>query len=155
MKSLSVVAAGLLAPVFAFAEIRELDDEQIANVVITAHRVAIETGQLADSKSANPAVREYADRRTCGPHRMRTTTAGEAPAGPGGCDGIVAQYALGHPWHDHRRRSSSSPQLQRNPLMLPNHALWGRADFPSILKPQILDTHGAKTMRHSGVSCRP
>ena len=66
MKSLSVVAAGLLAPVFAFAEIRELDDAQIANVVITAHRVAIETGLLADSKSSNPAVREYAQRKVLG-----------------------------------------------------------------------------------------
>ncbi len=75
MKSLSVVAAGLLAPVFAFAEIRELDDEQIANVVITAHRVAIETGQLADSKSANPAVREYAQRKVLGHESLNKAAA--------------------------------------------------------------------------------
>ena len=66
MKNLSVVAAGLIAPVFAFAEIRELDDAQIANVVITAHRVAIETGLLADSKSSNAAVKEYAQRKIRG-----------------------------------------------------------------------------------------
>ena len=72
MKNLSVVAAGLIAPVFAFAEIRELDDAQIANVVITAHRVAIETGLLADSKSSNAAVKEYAQRKIRGHESLNT-----------------------------------------------------------------------------------
>jgi putative membrane protein len=63
MKKLSVLAAGLIAPAFAFAEIREVDDEQIVQVVITAHRMAIETGLLAKSKSSNPDVRTYARRK--------------------------------------------------------------------------------------------
>lgn len=75
MKNLSVVAAGLIAPVFAFAEIRELDDAQIANVVITAHRVAIEAGLLADSKSSNGAVREYAQRKIRGHENLNKEAA--------------------------------------------------------------------------------
>ncbi|HEV7928860.1 MAG TPA: DUF4142 domain-containing protein, partial [Nitrosospira sp.] len=63
MKNLSVFAAGLLAPAFAFADFREMDDAQIAQVVITAHRLAIETGLLAESKSSNADVRTFAQRK--------------------------------------------------------------------------------------------
>jgi putative membrane protein len=63
MKSISVFVAGLIAPAFAFAEIRQMDDAQIAQVVITAHRVVIETGLLAESKSSNADVRTFAQRK--------------------------------------------------------------------------------------------
>jgi putative membrane protein len=63
MKNLSIFAAGLIAPAFALGEIRGMDDAQIAQVVITAHRVVIETGLLADSKSSNPDIRTYAQRK--------------------------------------------------------------------------------------------
>jgi putative membrane protein len=63
MKNLAVFAAGLLAPAFAFADFREMDDAQIAQVVITAHRLAIETGLLAESKSSNADVRTFAQRK--------------------------------------------------------------------------------------------
>jgi putative membrane protein len=63
MKNISVFAAGLLAPAFAFADFREMDDAQIAQVVITAHRLAIETGLLAESKSSNADIKTFAQRK--------------------------------------------------------------------------------------------
>lgn len=63
MKNISVFAAGLIAPALAFADFREMDDAQIAQVVITAHRMAIETGLLAATKSSNPEVRTFAQRK--------------------------------------------------------------------------------------------
>lgn len=63
MKHLSVLAAGLIAPTLAFADFRGMDDGQIVDVVMTANRIAIDTGLLAESKSSNHAVKAFAQRK--------------------------------------------------------------------------------------------
>ena len=63
MKHLSILAAGLIAPTLAFADFRGMDDAQIVDVVMTANRVAIDTGLLAESKSSNHAVKAFAQRK--------------------------------------------------------------------------------------------
>jgi putative membrane protein len=63
MKNLFLIGVGLIAPVFtAFAEIRDMDDAKIADVVITANNIAIQAGKLAHSRSSNQKIREYAER---------------------------------------------------------------------------------------------
>ena len=63
MKNLFLIGAGLIAPVVtAFAEIRDMDDAQIADVVITANNIVIQAGKLAHSRSSNQKIREYAER---------------------------------------------------------------------------------------------
>lgn len=61
MKTLLLL--GLMIPALtAFADIRDMDDEQIADVVMTANRIAIETGQLARLRAADEKVKAFAMR---------------------------------------------------------------------------------------------
>jgi putative membrane protein len=61
MKNLFLLA--VMAPALtAFADIREMDDEQIADVVITANRIAIEAGQLARLRADDEKVKAFAMR---------------------------------------------------------------------------------------------
>jgi len=63
MKNLLLLGAGLMAPALAaFAEVRDMDDAQIADVVITANHIAIEAGKLAQSRSSNENIKAYARR---------------------------------------------------------------------------------------------
>lgn len=63
MKNLIILLAGLMAPSFsAFAEMRDLHDAHIADVVVTASGIAIEAGKLAQSKSSNEEIKAYAQR---------------------------------------------------------------------------------------------
>jgi putative membrane protein len=60
MRNLLLIGAGLIASAFAaFAEIRYMDDAQIADVVITANNIAIKAGKLAKSRSSNANIRAY------------------------------------------------------------------------------------------------
>ena len=77
MKNLFLIGAGLIAPVFtAFAEIRDMDDAQIADVVITANNIVIQAGKLAHSRSSNQKIREYAE-RMIGEHAIVNSSATE------------------------------------------------------------------------------
>ncbi|MGH8763459.1 MAG: DUF4142 domain-containing protein [Nitrosospira sp.] len=63
MKKLIILAVGLMAPAFsAVAEPRDIHDAHIADVVVTANKIAIEAGELAQSRSANEEIRAYAQR---------------------------------------------------------------------------------------------
>lgn len=63
MKKLIILLAGLMAPAFpAFAEISNIHDGQIANIVVTASGIAVETGWLAQSKSSSEEIKAYAQR---------------------------------------------------------------------------------------------
>lgn len=63
MKNLIILLAGVMAPVCpAFAEMRDIHDSHIADVVITASGIAIEAGRLAQSKSSNEEIKAYAER---------------------------------------------------------------------------------------------
>ncbi|MDQ3186441.1 MAG: DUF4142 domain-containing protein [Pseudomonadota bacterium] len=63
MKKLIVLAVGLMAPAFsAFAEMREIHDAHIADVVVTASTIAIEAAKLAQSRSSNEEIKSYAQR---------------------------------------------------------------------------------------------
>ena len=56
MKIRFILAVGLIAPAFSvFADTRDIHDAHIADVVITASSIAIETAKLAQSKSSNEA----------------------------------------------------------------------------------------------------
>jgi putative membrane protein len=63
MKNLIILAVGLMIPAFpAFAEMRDIHDSHIADVVVTASSIAIEAARLAQSKSSNEDVKSYAER---------------------------------------------------------------------------------------------
>ncbi|MBA2660054.1 MAG: DUF4142 domain-containing protein [Nitrosospira sp.] len=63
MKIRFILAVGLIAPAFsAFADTRDIHDAHIADVVITASGIAIETAKLAQSKSSSEEIRAYAER---------------------------------------------------------------------------------------------
>jgi putative membrane protein len=63
MKNLFLLGAGLMAPALAaFAEIKDMDDAQIADVVITANQIAIEAGKLVSTRSSDENVKAYARR---------------------------------------------------------------------------------------------
>lgn len=80
MKNLFLIGAGLIAPVFtAFAEIRDMDDAQIADVVITANNIAIQAGKLAHSRSSDQKIKEYA-KRMIGEHAVVNYAATELTA---------------------------------------------------------------------------
>jgi putative membrane protein len=63
MKNLIILLAGVMAPAFSvFAEMRDIHDAHIADVVVTASGIAIEAGRLAQSKSSNEDIKAYAER---------------------------------------------------------------------------------------------
>jgi len=55
-----VIASSLLVPAAAFAQ--GVTDAQIASIVVTANQVDIDAGKLAESKSGNKEVKEFAKR---------------------------------------------------------------------------------------------
>jgi putative membrane protein len=80
MKNLFLIGAGLIAPVFsAFAEIPDMDDAQIADVVITANNIVIQAGKLAHSRSSDQKIKEYA-KRMIGEHAVVNGAATELTA---------------------------------------------------------------------------
>ncbi|MEP6880301.1 MAG: DUF4142 domain-containing protein [Nitrosospira sp.] len=63
MKVSFILAVALIAPAFsAFADTRDIHDAHIADVVLTASSIAIETARLAQSKSSNAEIKAYAER---------------------------------------------------------------------------------------------
>jgi len=77
MKKLIILAVGLMTPIFsAFAEMRDIHDAHIADVVITASSFAIEAGKLAEFKSFNEEIKSYAQ-RMAGDHAEVTRSATE------------------------------------------------------------------------------
>jgi len=61
MKASVIVLAGLLS--FAAASsIQEVNDAQIASIVVTANQVDIDAGKLAEANSTNPEVKDFAKR---------------------------------------------------------------------------------------------
>lgn len=62
MKKLIILAIAIMTPAFsASAEMRNIHDAHIADVVVTASNIAIEAGKLAQSLSANDEVKAYAE----------------------------------------------------------------------------------------------
>lgn len=55
-----VVVAGLLSLPFASASAQDVNDAQIASIVVTANQVDIDAGQLAASQSSNGEVKAFA-----------------------------------------------------------------------------------------------
>jgi putative membrane protein len=65
MKKVLVFAVALMFPAFAMAQgggKGDLNDAQIAHIVVTANQVDIENGQLAKKKASNEDVHAYAHR---------------------------------------------------------------------------------------------
>jgi putative membrane protein len=62
MKKVLVFAAALMFPALAMAQGGDLNDAQIAHIVVTANQVDIENGQLAKKKASNEDVHAYAHR---------------------------------------------------------------------------------------------
>ena len=63
MKVPFILIVAFIAPSFsAFADTRDIHDAHIADVVITASSIAIETAKLAQSKSSNEEVKAFAQR---------------------------------------------------------------------------------------------
>ena len=63
MKVPFILIVAFIAPSFsAFADTRDIHDAHIADVVITASSIAIETAKLAQSKSSNEEIKAFAQR---------------------------------------------------------------------------------------------
>lgn len=64
MKNLMILAIALMTPVLAVAaeDRADLNDAQIAAIVVAANQVDIEAGKLAKSKSPNEEVKAFAQR---------------------------------------------------------------------------------------------
>lgn len=64
MKNLMVLAIALMAPALAGAaeDRANLNDAQIAAIVVAANQIDIDAGKLAESKSPNPEVKAFAHR---------------------------------------------------------------------------------------------
>lgn len=63
MKNLIILAIGLIAPTFsAFAEMRDIHDAHIADIIVTASSIAIEAGKLAQFRSSSEEIKSYAQR---------------------------------------------------------------------------------------------
>lgn len=76
MKNL-ILAVGLMIPAFpAVAEMRDIHDAHIADVVVTASGIAIEAARLAQSKSSNDEIKSYAE-RMIGDHTQVSQSATE------------------------------------------------------------------------------
>jgi putative membrane protein len=61
MKNLIILTIALMAPAVASAA-AELNDAQIAAIVVAANQIDIDAGKLAESKSPNPEVKAFAHR---------------------------------------------------------------------------------------------
>ena len=61
MKNLIILTIALMAPAMASAA-AELNDAQIAAIVVAANQIDIDAGKLAESKSPNPEVKAFAHR---------------------------------------------------------------------------------------------
>ena len=61
MKNLIILTIALMAPAMASAA-AELNDAQIAAIVVAANQIDIDVGKLAESKSPNPEVKAFAHR---------------------------------------------------------------------------------------------
>ena len=61
MKASVIVFAGLLS-FAAVASGQEVNDAQIASIVVTANQVDIDAGKLAEANSTNPEVKDFAKR---------------------------------------------------------------------------------------------
>jgi putative membrane protein len=61
MKNLIILTIALMAPAMASAA-AELNDAQIAGIVVAANQIDIDAGKLAESKSTNPEVKAFAHR---------------------------------------------------------------------------------------------
>jgi putative membrane protein len=61
MKVSVLVVAGLLSFASAGVRAQDLNDAQIASIVVTANQVDIDAGELAASKSANDEIRAFAE----------------------------------------------------------------------------------------------
>ncbi len=59
MKASAVLAAGMVAVVFAGVSAQGVDDAQIASIVVTANQVDIDAGKLATSLGSNAEVKQF------------------------------------------------------------------------------------------------
>src|SRR6185312_14858940 len=64
MKTLMILAIALMAPALATAaeDRANLNDAQVAAIVVAANQIDIDAGKLAESKSTNPEVKAFAHR---------------------------------------------------------------------------------------------
>src|SRR5690242_8305027 len=64
MKKLMILAIALMAPALATAaeDRANLNDAQVAAIVVAANQIDIDAGKLAESKSPNPEVKAFAHR---------------------------------------------------------------------------------------------
>jgi putative membrane protein len=61
MKFSAIVIAGLLLAPVGGASAQEVNDAQIASIVVTANQVDIDAGELAKARSANAEVKRFAE----------------------------------------------------------------------------------------------
>jgi putative membrane protein len=61
MKLSAIVIAGLLLAPATGAWAQEVNDAQIASIVVTANQVDIDAGNLAKKQATNPEVKKFAD----------------------------------------------------------------------------------------------
>lgn len=62
MKTSFVLAAVLIAAPAAMAAAQDINDAQIASIVVTANQVDIDAGKLAVSKASNAEVKKFGER---------------------------------------------------------------------------------------------
>ncbi|NUR53070.1 MAG: DUF4142 domain-containing protein [Acidobacteria bacterium] len=59
MKRCAILVAGTLLVSAGIASAQNVNDAQIASIVVTANQVDIDAGKLASSKAANPEVKKF------------------------------------------------------------------------------------------------
>ena len=60
MKASGIAVAALLSLSVGSLSAQEINDAQIASIVVTANQVDIDAGKLAEARSTNPAVKKFA-----------------------------------------------------------------------------------------------
>jgi putative membrane protein len=60
MKRFAIVAAGLLFASAGVASAQDINDAQIASIVVTANQVDIDAGKLGTTKASSPEVKKFA-----------------------------------------------------------------------------------------------
>src|SRR5262245_12988074 len=61
MKVIAVLASALLAVTAGVASAQDINDAQIAHIVVTANQVDIDAGKLAASMGTNPEVKKFGE----------------------------------------------------------------------------------------------
>ncbi len=60
MNRSAIIVAGMLFAAAGVASAQDINDAQIASIVVTANQVDIDAGKLASSKATNPEVKKFA-----------------------------------------------------------------------------------------------